>query len=289
MLGANGAGKSTLIKTLNMELPLLSGFKTIGANLTTAYFSQHQADELDLLSSALEQLLEVSKQLDKVPSEQAARNFLGGFNFHGDKILQRVETFSGGEKARLALALIAWTRPNLLLLDEPTNHLDIEMRNALTFALQAFSGALILVSHDRHLMTNTVDQFLLVENGSVSFFQGDLEDYSNRILPIKNKTAKFTELEKTKRLPSLAKKSGKELRKVKTRLGTLEKKMEKSEQKILEIENQLLDPVIYQYPRSPEQPAQELQTLLREQDELKEKLEKLEGEWLELSTELESL
>ena len=167
LLGINGAGKSTLIKTLKGELPLLRGDLTNGANLSTAYFSQHQLDDLILEQSALMHLYELGRSLGELPGEQDARNFLGGFNFHGDKVLEPVDTFSGGEKARLALALIAYTKPNLLLMDEPTNHLDIEMRQALTIALQSYSGALVLVSHDRHLMTNTVDQFLLISAGYV--------------------------------------------------------------------------------------------------------------------------
>ncbi|MDA9680107.1 ATP-binding cassette domain-containing protein, partial [Gammaproteobacteria bacterium] len=289
LLGVNGAGKSTLIKTLNMELPVLSGSKTGGANLNTAYFSQHQLDELDLTRSAVEHFFELGRQLGPVPGEQEARNFLGGFNFHGDKVLKPAGTFSGGEKARLALALIAWTKPNLLLLDEPTNHLDIEMRQALTVALQAFAGALILVSHDRHLMANAVDQFLLVENGCVSIFSGDLTDYRTRVLPGKGKDIPSNESGAKTMLPRTAKRPGKEARQLKTRLNTLEIRMERLQRKLGEVGQELSDPAFYQSRSDREKQGANLQLLLRNQTEFKEKLEVMEGEWLEISTKLESI
>ena len=289
LLGVNGAGKSTLIKTLNMALPLLGGSETGGANLNTAYFSQHQLDELDLTASAVSHLFELGRSLGAVPGEQEVRNFLGGFNFQGDKVLEPVGTFSGGEKARLALALIAWTRPNLLLMDEPTNHLDIEMRQALTVALQAFAGALILVSHDRHLMANAVDQFLLIENGSVTRFQGDLSDYRSRVLPTGVDPGPSENTSIKKEPAKGAARPGKEIRQLKTRLNTLEKKMERLQRKLSEVEVQLADPAIYQEPQSQDASGMSLQSLLRDQTELKEQLEELEGEWLEISTDLESV
>ena len=289
LLGVNGAGKSTLIKTLNMELPLLSGSETGGANLNTAYFSQHQLDELDLSSSAVEHFFELGRHLGAVPGEQETRNFLGGFNFHGDKVLKPVGTFSGGEKARLALALIAWTKPNLLLMDEPTNHLDIEMRQALTVALQAFAGALILVSHDRHLMANAVDQFLLVENGCVSIFFGDLADYRARVLPGKRKDIFPIGSGAKTVLPRTTKRPGKDARQLKTRLNTLENKMERLQRKLGEVDQQLSDPAIYQSRSDHEKQAVDLQSLLRDQTEFKEQLEVMESEWLEISTKLESI
>ena len=173
LLGPNGAGKSTLIKSLAGEIDLLSGKRSAGQHLQVGYFSQHQVDDLDLQSSALTHL----QRLEKGASERKVRSFLGGFGFSGEKALQPVSIFSGGEKARLALAIITWRKPNLLLLDEPTNHLDIEMRHALTLALQSYAGAMLLVSHDRYLLRNTVDQFLLVFDQGVSEFDGDLPDY----------------------------------------------------------------------------------------------------------------
>ena len=227
--------------------------------------------------------------METVPGEQEARNFLGGFNFHGDKVLEPVGTFSGGEKARLALALIAWTRPNLLLMDEPTNHLDIEMRQALTVALQAFAGALILVSHDRHLMANAVDQFLLVEDGCVSIFPGDLADYRTRVLPGKEKDALPTDLAAETVSPRTATRPGKEVRQLKTRLNTLDNRMERLQRKLGEVEQQLSDPAIYQSRDGHAKQEVDLQSLLRDQTELKEQLEAMEGEWLEVSAELESI
>jgi len=277
LLGVNGAGKSTLIKTLNNELPLLSGSRVEGSNLSTAYFSQNQLDELDLDQTALQHLYELGRQLGDVPREQVARNFLGGFNFRGDKVLEPVSKFSGGEKARLALALITYTEPNLLLMDEPTNHLDIDMRQALTVALQSFAGALIIVSHDRHLMANSVDEFLLIEGGRVSQFNGDLGDYRTKVLP---STKTVSEKEKS------VKKSvrpAKETRQLKTRMNTLDTRMERLQRKLGEVEAGLNDPAIYQDQDNPD-----LQKLLRDQIELASQLGDLENEWLEASHKLDS-
>lgn len=174
LLGPNGAGKSTLIKSIMHDLPLLSGRLTSGENLVIGYFAQHQLDSLDPKASPLLHIQRIAPD----EREQVLRDFLGGFDFRGKRCDEPVVNFSGGEKARLALALIAWGKPNLLLLDEPTNHLDLEMRQALSMALQEFSGALLLVSHDRHLIKSTVDELYLVAEGRVQEFAGDLEDYS---------------------------------------------------------------------------------------------------------------
>ena len=172
LLGPNGAGKSTLIKTLVGDLAPITGQRTQGEHLYIGYFAQHQLEALDVEASPLLHLQRLSPEA----REQELRNFLGGFGFQGDEVLAVVGRFSGGEKARLALAMIAWKKPNLLLLDEPTNHLDLEMRHALTLALQGFEGAVIVVSHDRHLLNNTVDEYWLVADGKVEDFDGDLED-----------------------------------------------------------------------------------------------------------------
>ncbi len=281
LLGINGAGKSTLIKTLKGELPLLKGDLTNGANLSTAYFSQHQLDDLILEQSALTHLYELGRSLGEIPGEQDARNFLGGFNFHGDKVLEPVDTFSGGEKARLALALIAYTKPNLLLMDEPTNHLDIEMRQALTIALQTYNGALVLVSHDRHLMTNTVDQFLLISAGLVQEFSGDMSDYRSRVLPTSHPDSQTRD---SKPVETPVKRPGKAARQLRTRIKTMDERMARLHRKLDEVNDQLADPDTYNDHENPD-----LQSLLRDQIELKTQLEEMEAEWLELSEELESL
>jgi ATP-binding cassette subfamily F protein 3 len=175
LLGLNGAGKSTLMNALLGGDALLSGERTTGEHLAIGYFAQHQLESLDLDASPFLHL----QRLAPRASEQSIRNFLGGFDFHGDEATSAIRSFSGGEKARVALAVIAWQKPNLLLLDEPTNHLDLEMRQALTMALQNFEGAMVVISHDRHLLRNTVDEFWLVNDGQVAEFRGDLEDYEH--------------------------------------------------------------------------------------------------------------
>ncbi|MDB6062606.1 MAG: ATPase component of transporter with duplicated ATPase domain [Verrucomicrobiaceae bacterium] len=178
LLGSNGAGKSTLLKSLAGTLPLVLGDRVTGEHAKLGYFTQHQLEALDLDASPILHVQRMSPQA----REQDIRDFLGGFNFRGDVATGPIRNSSGGEKARLALALIVWQKPNLLLLDEPTNHLDLEMCHALTVALQEFEGAVVVVSHDRHLLRNTVEELLLVSNGQVTEFDGDLNDYSNWLL-----------------------------------------------------------------------------------------------------------
>jgi ATP-binding cassette subfamily F protein 3 len=173
LLGPNGAGKSTLLKSIVGNLPLIGGELHRAQGIRVGYFAQHQVDQLRLDESALWHMGNIAP----TEREQALRNFLGGFDFRGDQVTQKVASFSGGEKARLALALIVWQRPNLLLLDEPTNHLDIDMREALAQALTDFEGALIVVAHDRHLLSAATDQWMLVADGAVRPFEGDLDDY----------------------------------------------------------------------------------------------------------------
>ncbi len=185
LLGPNGAGKSTLIKTLAGLLPPLAGHWLSAEQIRIGYFAQHQLEQLNGDRSALEHL----QQLDKRAEEQKLLSFLGGFGFSGDHATTAVANFSGGEKARLVLALVVYQRPNLLLLDEPTNHLDLEMRHALTLALQDYEGALVLVSHDRHLLRCATDQLWLVADGKVRPYQGNLEDYRRWLLEQRNRTA----------------------------------------------------------------------------------------------------
>ncbi|MCC2667032.1 MAG: yheS 2, partial [Gammaproteobacteria bacterium] len=173
LIGPNGAGKSSLIKLLAGELALASGRRDTGSGLKIGYFAQHQIDHLNLEESPLAHLRELA---DRSP-EKELRSYLGSFGFSDTRTFEAVKNFSGGEKSRLALALIVWQQPNLLLLDEPTNHLDLEMRYALSMALQEYQGAVILVSHDRFLVRTTVDQLLLVAEGKITPFTGDLNEY----------------------------------------------------------------------------------------------------------------
>ncbi|WP_374359812.1 ATP-binding cassette domain-containing protein [Pseudoduganella danionis] len=181
LLGVNGAGKSTLIKTIAGELAPLTGTATVGKGLNIGYFAQHQVEMLRHDESPLWHLAKIAPTV----REQELRNFLGGFNFPGTMVTSPIAPFSGGEKARLALALIVWQRPNLLLLDEPTNHLDLETREALTEALAQFEGTLVVVSHDRHLLRATTDQFIIVADGKLQPFDGDLDDYKDWMMQTK--------------------------------------------------------------------------------------------------------
>ncbi len=285
LLGANGAGKSTLIKTLLGELPLVSGERVQGEHLRIGYFAQHQLEALDLDASPALHL----QRLTPTATEQSIRNYLGGFNFHGDSALAPVRPFSGGEKARLALAIVAWQRPNLLLMDEPTNHLDLDMRHALTMALQEFNGAMIIVSHDRHLLRNCVDEFWLVADGRVSTYDGDLEDYQ-KLLTRKETTNATTEDNGSKNTINpkeqrrLAAARRQQLSPIKNRLQKLEQQMDKLRTELASIEGQLADPQIYQ-----DNNRTNLQKLLQQQVSNRKDLGDLEEQWMELQEQLEAL
>ena len=284
LLGANGAGKSTLIKTLLGELPLLSGKLVQGEHMRIGYFAQHQLEALDLDASPLLHL----QRLSPTANEQSIRNYIGGFNFHGDDALASVRPFSGGEKARLALAIVAWQKPNLLLMDEPTNHLDLDMRHALTLALQEFNGAMIIVSHDRHLLRNCVDEFWLVANGRVSVFDGDLEDYQKLLARSETQTAATDEQvkdvinPKEQRRQAAAKRQ--QLSPLKNRLQKLEQQMDTLRNQLSSIETQLVDPQTYQ-----DNNRAALQTLLQQQVTIKKQLADTEEEWLQKQEDLEVL
>ena len=281
LLGHNGAGKTTLVKTLQGELPTLRGERQEGMNLKIGYFSQHQVDDLILDETALQHI----RRSDKALGEQQIRNYLGGFDFHGDKVLEPVRIFSGGEKARLALALVAFSKPNLLLMDEPTNHLDIDMRHALTVALQSFEGALLLISHDRHLLANTVDNFLLVEDGKITIFKGDLEDYRKRILaPKETGRAASSEQPNKKSATANNHSTGKQLRQLRTRIKTLDERLARLHVKLKETDDALTNTELYQ-----QADDSNLQNLLREKLELEEEIERLEEEWLEHHETLERM
>ena len=286
LLGPNGAGKSTLIKNLAGELEPLSGRMVRGENTVVGYFAQHQLDSLDAKASPLLHL----QRIAPTEREQALRDFLGGFDFRGARLDEPVLNFSGGEKARLALALIAWDKPNLLLLDEPTNHLDLEMRLALTMALQEFSGAVLVVSHDRHLLKSTTDNFLLVADGLVQEFDGDLDDYARwlvdyrlRNAPASNtpvnvdKTDKKAQRQQAAALRQQLAPHKREADKLEKDLGTLHEKLAK-------IEAALGDSGIYE-------PANKdkLRDLLADQAKLKSRESELEEAWMEALELLESM
>lgn len=289
LLGPNGAGKSSLVKTLAGSLPLLAGDRTNGEHFKLGYFAQHQLEALDINASAALHI----QRLAPMAREQEIRDFLGSFDFHGERAFEPITHFSGGEKARLALAIIAWEKPNVLLLDEPTNHLDLEMRHALTMALQEFEGAVIVVSHDRHLLRNTVNEFLLVADGSVSEFDGDLEDYYKWMQQQKTNAAsaeKETDSasdsdnkvdKKAQRQQSAAQRA--QLKPLTNKLKSLESQLEKLHKRLGEIETQLGDSSIYE-----DKNKAKLQELLAEQGKLQTQLEETEENWLMVSEELEA-
>jgi len=286
LLGPNGAGKSTLIKNLAGELEPLSGRLTRGENTVVGYFAQHQLDSLDSKASPLLHL----QRLAPTEREQTLRDFLGGFDFRGARIDEPVLNFSGGEKARLALALIAWGRPNLLLLDEPTNHLDLEMRLALTMALQEFSGAVLVVSHDRHLLKSTTDNFFLVADGKVEEFDGDLEDYARwlvdyrqRNAPVNNSPVNPDKTDKKAQRQAAAA-LRQQLAPHKREADKLEAELGKLHEKLAKIETSLGDSAVYEAARK-----DELRDLLAEQAKLKVREAELEETWMEALELLESM
>ena len=274
LLGVNGAGKSTFIKSLKGELPLLNGQKVEGKNLKVGYFSQHQVDDLNLEKSPIDHLLRV----DEKASEPEIRSFLGGFNFRGDKAKNSIKNFSGGEKARLALSIIAFQKPNLLLMDEPTNHLDMDMRQALTVALQDFGGAILLISHDRHLLANTVDEFLIINEGNLSTYNGDLEDYRKTVLKV-SPGKKIKKNEQIEILPELSKQ---EIKEIKNKIIMHEKTLKRLQRKLSETEEKLNSPASYE-----SNEGTDLHALLREQANLTSEIELNEQDWLELNEKLE--
>jgi ATP-binding cassette subfamily F protein 3 len=280
LLGPNGAGKSTLMKSLVGAISLLDGHKFEGGNLKVGYFSQHQVDDLDLSKTAYQCI----HQLDTDKTEQQVRTYLGGYDFKNDKVKDPIKLFSGGEKARLALAIIAYQKPNLLLMDEPTNHLDMEMRQALTMALQSFGGAILLISHDRHLLANNVDKFLLVEDGSLNEFDGDLHDYSLRILKNLNKPQQGKSKKKDSPTEGANKKAEQKIiRQLKAEIMAAEKRLKRLQGKITDVEAVLQSPDTYDGDFQ-----EDLHDLIRNQSELKSEIEEVEQVWLNLSEQLEA-
>jgi ATP-binding cassette subfamily F protein 3 len=288
LLGKNGAGKTTLIKLLAHELAPLSGKRVEGKDLKIGYFAQHQLEQLRPDESPLQHMV----KLDPLTREQEHLNYLGGFDFRGEMALSPCANFSGGEKSRLALALLIWTRPNLLLLDEPTNHLDLEMRHALTLALQDFEGGVILVSHDRALLRATCDQFLLVADGKAADFDGDLEDYSQWLNAQRLKEKQATQslqVEKTGKNERAQTKAERQARIAERRpllkeLEQIERNMAQMQADKKVCDDRLNDTALYAA-----SDKTELQQLLKTQAELSTKLESAEERWLELHEMLEAL
>lgn len=294
LLGPNGAGKSTLIKSLVGDQNLLAGDRSCGEHLHIGYFAQHQLEALDSNASPLLHL----QRCRPSATDQEIRNFLGGFNFRGDDATGTIEKFSGGEKARLALAIIAWHKPNLLLLDEPTNHLDLEMRLALTIALQAFSGAIIVVSHDRHLLKNTVDDFWLVAGGSVQPFKGDLLDYEKWLADFQKQSLVKSESEndideeaktgetseQRKERKRIEAERRKQLSPMKKELTKIEASIERAQSSLSLIEQQLASPDVYE-----DKNKAKLKQLLTDQAGLKSDLEGSELRWFELHEQIDEI
>jgi len=305
LLGQNGAGKSTLIKTIAGELMPLTGDATMGKGLNIGYFAQHQVEMLRHDESPLWHLAKIAPTV----REQELRNFLGGFNFPGNMVTASIAPFSGGEKARLALALIVWQRPNLLLLDEPTNHLDLETREALTEALAQFEGTLVVVSHDRHLLRATTDEFIIVADGKLQPFDGDLDDYKDWLF--KTKLGKGTDVlpaagkaNKTdfpvvspvavaapaapvrdKRQEAEDRQKAAALRKpIENKIKRQEEQIAKRNAQKAETEAKLGEPTIYDAANKAK-----LKQLLADQTFFTKDLAQLEAEWLDLQDQLEKL
>ncbi|MDR3446608.1 ATP-binding cassette domain-containing protein [Dyella sp.] len=289
LLGPNGAGKSTLVKTLVGELTPLAGERKGHKDLKIGYFAQHTVESLHEGSSPFDHLQEKAPGV----AAQALRDFLGSWNFAGDRAFESVDGFSGGERARLALALIAWDKPNLLLLDEPTNHLDLDMREALADALAEFDGALVLVSHDRHLLGLVCDSFWRVADGVVESFDGDLDDYA-RWLRSRGAAAKKNKgKDKDAGKPVPRAESPEEPRRdvaaqrenekvARQRVKKLETRIATLEGELTTLEAKLADPTTYNGPTA------DMMRLSQKQTELRREKETLEGEWLELYEQLEA-
>ena len=287
LLGINGAGKSTFIKTIARTLAPLSGTATFNKGLAVGYFAQHQ---LEMLDDAASPLLHLQRMAPEA-REQDLRNFLGMFNFPGDMALGPIATFSGGEKARLALALIVWQRPNLLLLDEPTNHLDLETREALTVALAQFEGTLVLVSHDRHLLRATTEQFLIVAGGRLAPFDGDLDDYRDWLLKSKQPgrdaapaaAKKSATAAEPGRAPGKRAISPNARKNLESRLKRLEELIARLNARKADVEARLADPAVYQDPQ-----RKALEAALADQAHIARELGQLEEEWLEKQAALDA-
>lgn len=292
VLGVNGAGKSTLIKTIDGCLPLLAGQRRLGQGTVIGYFAQHQLEQLDETLTPLETLKHKSPET----REQELRDYLGRFHFSGERVDELIAPMSGGEKARLALALLAWDKPNLLVLDEPTNHLDMATREALTMALSTFEGALLLVSHDRHLLRTCAERLILVHEGAVTEYEGDLDDYAELVLEHRRLTEKKDASEKASDTPVINRREERraqaqerariaELKKpLLTKLKKVETALAEASASLKALDTQIADTAWYET-ASPDAVAD----ALKERGTLASRLEALEGTWLEVSEALEKI
>lgn len=292
VLGVNGAGKSTLIKTIDGCLPLLAGQRRLGQGTVIGYFAQHQLEQLDETLTPLETLKHKSPET----REQELRDYLGRFHFSGERVDELIAPMSGGEKARLALALLAWDKPNLLVLDEPTNHLDMATREALTMALSTFEGALLLVSHDRHLLRTCAERLILVHEGAVTEYEGDLDDYAELVLEHRRLTEKKDASEKTSDTPVINRREERraqaqerariaELKKpLLTKLKKVETALAEASASLKALDSQIADTAWYET-ASPDAVAD----TLKERGTLASRVEALEGTWLEVSEALEKI
>jgi ATP-binding cassette subfamily F protein 3 len=297
LLGRNGAGKSTLVKLLANELPARGGTRDDARDLNVGYFAQHQLEQLDPQASAFLHLQRLAQKMGQRPTELEQRNYLATYGFTGDRVFEAVGPFSGGEKARLALALVAYGKPNLLLLDEPTNHLDLEMRQALAMALQEYTGAVVMVSHDRHLLNTVTDRFLLVSAGRVNDFDGDLDDYARWLArgesareaaakpeeapPPESKPAARENAQQRRREGADARKA---LAPLRSRLARCEKRMQELAARAKDLDAQLADSGLYAADARTRQ-----QDLITQRARIALETEQVEAEWLQVSEELEQV
>ncbi|RUO56500.1 ATP-binding cassette domain-containing protein [Pseudidiomarina homiensis] len=283
LLGRNGAGKSTLVKLLAGELQPQQGTLQLNSGIKLGYFAQHQLELLDSQATPLQHI----QRLDAHATEQQLRDFLGSFGFSGDQATRQVAPMSGGEKARLVLAIIVYQKPNLLLLDEPTNHLDSVMREALVYALQDFAGAMVIVSHDRHLLRTTVDEFFLVANAQVQPFDGDLDSYHEWL---QNQQKARSESQESPSSPKVDRKTEKreaaarrqQLKPFKDAVANYEKEVHKCEQALADINAQLADNSLYEAENKPR-----LTELLQQQASLQQTLSQAEEQWMEAEEALQ--
>ena len=292
LLGKNGQGKSTFIKTLCQVIDPLKGTVSLGKGIKIGYFAQHEMESLNENETALYHI----QRLDPKASERDIRSYLGSFAFTGDKALAYVKTMSGGEQARLALAIIAYQKPNLLLLDEPTNHLDLQTREALAVALSSYPGALVLVSHDRHLLEVIADKLWIVDSGKIREFEGDLDDYKDFLAKSNKEYAESLKQDKGKAIQSSSASSHKskeqkrdaaifrqQLKPYKEAISKLEKQMDKAKEALLDLDSKISDPNFYN------QDKDTIENTLKDRSKIADEIDTLEMSWLESQEQLDEI